>query len=65
MDIKDKESLEVNYKCNINRVVISNLNINSFRNKFNSLVKQIMGNEDILITLKTKLVAIFLYVILK
>ena len=65
MDIKDKESLEVNYKCNINRVVISNLNINSFRNKFNSLVKQIMGNEDILITLKRKLVAIFLYVILK
>ena len=65
MDIKDKESLEVNYKRNINRAVISNLNINSFRNKFNSLVKQIMGNEDILITLKTKLVAIFLYVILK
>ena len=65
MDIKGKESIEVNYKCNINRVVISNLNINSFRNKFNSLVKQIMGNEDILITLKTKLVAIFLYVILK
>ena len=65
MDIKGKESLGVNYKCNINRVVISNLNINSFRNKFNSLVKQIMENEDILITLKTKLVAIFLYVILK
>ena len=55
MDIKGKESLEVNCKRNIDKIGISNLNINFFRNKFDSVIQQIMGNEDILIILKIKL----------
>ena len=55
MDIRGKGCLEINCKRNINRTVISNSNINSFRNKFDSLIKQIMGTVDILIILKRKL----------
>ena len=40
---------------NINRLVIGNLNINSLRNKFESLKIIVKGNIDILILTETKL----------
>ena len=40
---------------NINRLVIGHLNINSLRNKFESLKMLIMGNIDILVITESKL----------
>ena len=42
-------------KRNINRLIIRQLNINSLRNKYESLVQQITGNIDILMVSETKL----------
>ena len=42
-------------KCNVNRLIIGQLNINSLRNKFESLVQQVKGNIDILMVSETKL----------
>ena len=39
---------------NLNRIVISGMNINSTRNKFELLVEAVMGNVDILIVTETK-----------
>ena len=42
-------------KRNINRLIIGQLNINSLRKKFGSLVQQVTGNTDILMISETKL----------
>ena len=42
-------------KRNINRLIIGQLNINSLRHKFGSLVQQVTGNIDILMISETKL----------
>ena len=55
MNMKGIESLKAIRKRNLNRIVVGHLNINSLRNKFDCLIKQITGNIDILIILKTKL----------
>ena len=41
---------------NLNRIVISHININSIRNKFELLAEAVMGNVDILRLLKQKLI---------
>ena len=41
-------NLNAIHKRNINRLIIGQLNINSLRNKFESLVQQVSGNIDIL-----------------
>ena len=46
-------------KRNINRLIIGQLNINSLRNKFESVVQRVTGNIDILIVSETKLDNIF------
>ena len=40
---------------NLNRIVISHININSIRNKFELLVEAVMGNADILMVTETKI----------
>ena len=40
---------------NLRRIIFAHLNINSLRNKFDSLVDQIKGNVDILLISETKL----------
>ena len=42
-------------KRNINRFIIGQVNINSLRNQFESLVQQVSGNIDILMVSETKL----------
>ena len=42
-------------KLNINRLIIGQLNVNSLRDKFESLVQQVTGNIDILMVLEMKL----------
>ena len=42
-------------KRNINRLIIGQLNKNSLRNEFESLVQQVTGNIDILMISETKL----------
>ena len=43
--------------ANLNRIVISHININSIRNKFELLAEAVMGNVDILmVTEKKKLI---------
>ena len=45
-----------NFKIkNFNRLVIAHLNINSIRNKFESLTNIIQGNIDILVLTETKI----------
>ena len=39
----------------MNRIILGHLNINSLRNKFESLQEQIIGNVDILLISETKL----------
>lgn len=43
-NVKGIENLKVIYKRNVNRIIIAHLNINFLRNKFDSLMKRIMGN---------------------
>ena len=47
-------NLNAIHKCNIYRLIIGQLNVNSLRNKFEGLVQQVSGNIDIL-TSETKL----------
>lgn len=49
-NVKGIENLKVIYKRNVNRIIIAHLNINFLRNKFDSLMKRIMGNIGILMT---------------
>ena len=55
MNMKCIESLKAIRKRNLNRIVVAHLNINSLRNKFDYLIKKIMGNIDILMISETKL----------
>ena len=50
-----KENLKNLRLKNVNRLICAQLNINSIRNKFNSLVDIINNNTDILIISETKL----------
>ena len=54
MNMKGIESLKAIQKHNLNRIVVTHLNINSLRNKFDYLIEQIMGNIDILVISETK-----------
>ena len=45
--------------CNMNRIIIGHLNVNSVRNKFESVQEQINGNLDYLLITETKLDNIF------
>ena len=49
---KDLKSLCIR---NLNKIVVSHLNINSIRNKFDFLAHQVQGHTDILIISETKL----------
>ena len=40
---------------NLNKIIVGHLNINSIRNKFDSLAHQVKGNIDILMISETKL----------
>ena len=53
---KPKENINLNFirKGNFNRLVLAHININSIRNKFDTLVQQI-NNIDILMVSETKL----------
>ena len=55
-----KEKLRTIRKRNIDKIIVAHLNINSFRNKFNSLISQITGSIDILMISETKLDETFL-----
>ena len=55
MNMKCIESLKAVRKSNLNRIVVARLNINSLRNKFDYLIKQITGNIGILMISETKL----------
>ena len=55
MGIKCVESFKAIRKCDTKRVVINHLNITALRNIFDSLIKQITGNRDILIISDGKL----------
>ena len=59
MNMKGIESLKAIQKHNLNRIVVTHLNINSLRNKFDYLIEQIMGNIDILMISETKLSSSF------
>ena len=54
---KPKENTYLNFirKGNLNRLVLAHININSIRNKFDTLVQQITNNIDILMISETKL----------
>ena len=54
---KPKENTNLNFirKGNFNRLVLAHININSIRNKFDTLVQQITNNIDILMISETKL----------
>ena len=40
---------------NLNRIIISHININSIRNKIELLAEVVMGNVDVLIVTETKI----------
>ena len=50
-----KEKLSITCKSNIGNIIVAHLNINSLRNKFDSLISQITRSIDILIISETKL----------
>ena len=50
-----KEKLSIIFKSNIGNIIDAHLNINSLRNKFDSLISQITGSIDILMISETKL----------
>ena len=54
---KPKENTNLNFirKGNFNRLVLAHININSIRNKFDTLAQQITNNIDILMISGTKL----------
>ena len=53
--IRDVQSLKNIRMRNMNRIIIDHININSLRNKFESLQEQINGDVDILLISETKL----------
>ena len=55
MNMKGIECLKAIWKRNLNKIAVAHLNINSLRNKFDSLIEQITWNIDILIISETKL----------
>ena len=55
MNMKGIESLKAIWKRNLNKIAVAHWNINSLRNKFDSLIEQITWNIDILIISETKL----------
>lgn len=59
MDTKGTESLKAIRKDKMDRVVIAHLYINSFGNKFESLIEQVTERADILMISETKLDSIF------
>ena len=54
-DVVSERSLKVIRTKNPNRIVLSHLNINSLRNKFDILTDQISGNVDVMVISETKL----------
>ena len=54
---KPKENTYLNFitKGNLNRLVLAHINVNSIRNKFDTLVQQITNNTDILMISEAKL----------
>ena len=55
MNMKGIECLKAIWKRNLKKIAVAHLNINSLRNKFDSLIEQITWNIDILIISETKL----------
>ena len=53
--IRDVQHLKNIRMRNMNRIIIGHLNVNSLKNKFESLQEQINGNVDILLISETKL----------
>ena len=53
-------SLKSVRRKNLSRIIFAHLNINSLRNKFDTLVNQIKGNGDVLVISETKLDESFL-----
>ena len=51
----EENNLKSICRCNFSRLVLAHLNINSIRNKFDSLTQQITGTVDILMISETKL----------
>ena len=54
-NVVSERSLKVIRTKNPNRIVLSHLNINSLRNKFDILTDQISGNVDVMVISETKL----------
>ena len=54
-NLSSKEKLGILRKRNIDKIIVAHLNINSLRNKFDSLIGQLTGNIDILMVSKIKL----------
>ena len=54
-NLSSKEKLSILRKRNIDKIIVAHLNINSLRNKFDSLIGQRTGNIDILMVSETKL----------
>ena len=50
-----KEKLSIICKSKIGNKIVAHLNINSLKNKFDSLISQITGSIDILMISETKL----------
>ena len=53
--LNNLQSLHDICKCNLNRFIIRHLNVNSSRNKFESLTAKITGTVDILVISGAKL----------
>ena len=54
-NLSSKEKLRILRKRNIDKIIVTDLNIISLRNKFDSLIGQITGNTDILMVSESKL----------
>ena len=54
-DDPSSSSLKCIRRKRLHRIIAAHLNINSLRNKFDSLMNQIKGNVDILVISETKL----------
>ena len=52
--VSERFSKEIRMK-NLNRIVVTHLNINSLRNKFDILIDQITGNVDVMVISERKL----------
>ena len=54
-NLSSKEKLRILRKRNIDKIIVTDLNIISLRKKFDSLIGQITGNTDILMVSESKL----------